>query len=223
MHVRIGPDPKRRLRIGRSVDGRPIEAVRVGDRSSEIKALVVGCIHGNECAGTTVTRILARSSPAVDLWLVPDLNPDGLALDRRQNAHGVDLNRNFPSEWKRGGRPWDAEYPGPKPLSEPETRSVARLIRRLNPSVTIWFHQPQGLVRAWGRSVPEARRYALLAGMRFKPIRWPRGSAPNWQNHRFPGTSSFVVELPAGTLTPRAADRQARAVLALLRDQVPGR
>ncbi len=223
MHVRIGPDPKRQFLIGRSVKGRPIEAVRVGDRSSEIKALVVGCIHGNECAGTAVTRILARSSPEVDLWLVPNLNPDGLVLRHRQNAHGVDLNRNFPSEWKRGGRPWDAEYPGPKPLSEPETRSAARLIRRVKPSVTIWFHQPQGLVRAWGRSVPEARRYAVLAGMRFERIRWPRGSAPNWQNHGFPGTSSFVVELPAGTLTARAADRQAHAVLAILRDQVPGR
>ena len=144
MHVRIGPDPKRQFLIGRSVKGRPIEAVRVGDRSSEIKALVVGCIHGNECAGTAVARILARSSPEVDLWLVPNLNPDGLAPRHRQNAHGVDLNRNFPSEWKRGGRPWDAEYPGPKPLSEPETRSAARLIRRVKPSVTIWFHQPRG-------------------------------------------------------------------------------
>jgi murein endopeptidase len=221
MHVRIRPDPKRRVRIGRSVEGRPIEAVSVGDRESGTKALVVGCIHGNECAGTGVTRILARSSPAIDLWLVPNLNPDGLVPDRRQNARGVDLNRNFPSEWKRGGRPWDAEYPGPKPLSEPETRAAAQLIRRLKPSVTIWFHQPQGLVRAWGRSIPLARQYARLAGMRFKPIRWPRGSAPNWQNQRFPGTSSFVVELPAGPLVRRAAHRQARAVLALLRAQMP--
>ncbi len=219
MHVRIGPDPKRRLRIGQSVEGRTIEALRVGDRGSGIKALVVGCIHGNECAGTRVTRILARSSPAIDLWLVPNLNPDGRALNRRQNARGVDLNRNFPSEWKRGGRPWDAQYPGPKPLSEPETRSAAELIRRLKPSVTIWFHQPQGLVRAWGGSIPEARLYARLAGMRFEPIRWPRGSAPNWQNRRFPGTSSFVVELPAGPLPPRAARRQAQAVLALVRER----
>ncbi len=52
--------------------------------------------------------------------------------------------------------------------------------------------------------------------MRFRAIRWPRGTAPNWQNHRFPGTSSFVVELPAGPLAPAAANRQARAVLALL-------
>jgi protein MpaA len=89
-------------------------------------------------------------------------------------------------------------------------------MRRIRPSVTIWFHQPQALVRAWGPSRPAARRYARLAGMRFRAIRWPRGTAPNWQNHRFPGTSSFVVELPAGPLTPGAANRQARAVLALV-------
>jgi protein MpaA len=216
MHVRIGPDPQRRVRIGRSARGQPIMAVRAGDVGSESKALVVGCIHGNECAGTAVTRILARSSPPVDLWVVSNLNPDGFALGRRQNARGVDLNRNFPSEWRAGGRPWDPEYPGPRPLSEPETRAAVRLMRRIRPSVTIWFHQPQALVRAWGPSRPAARRYARLAGMRFRAIRWPRGTAPNWQNHRFPGTSSFVVELPAGPLTPGAANRQARAVLALV-------
>jgi murein endopeptidase len=217
MHVRIGPDPTRRVRIGRSVRGTAITALRAGDMESPTRALVVGCIHGNECAGTAVTRILARSSSEVDLWVVSQLNPDGFALGRRQNARGVDLNRNFPSEWSAGGRPWDPEYPGPRPLSEPETRTAVRLIRRIRPTVTIWFHQPQALVRAWGQSVPAARRYAGLAGMSFRAIRWPRGTAPNWQNHRFPGTSSFVVELPAGPLTTAAANRQARAVLALLR------
>jgi murein endopeptidase len=215
MHVRIRPDPKRRIRIGRSVDGRPIEAIRVGDRASPTKALVVGCIHGDECAGSAVTGILARSSPSVDLWLVANLNPDGFALGTRQNARGVDLNRNFPSEW-RPGQPEAPEYPGPRPLSEPETRAAAQLIRRLKPSVTIWFHQPQALVRAWGESIPAARRYASLAGMRFRAIRWPRGSAPNWQNHRFKGAGSFVVELPPGPLAPKAANHQAHAVLALL-------
>ena len=52
--------------------------------------------------------------------------------------------------------------------------------------------------------------------MRFRAIRWPRGSAPNWQNHTFPGTSSFVVELPPGLLTNASANRKARAVLTLL-------
>jgi murein endopeptidase len=47
------------------------------------------------------------------------------------------------------------------------------------------------------------------------------GSAPNWQNG-FKETSSFVVELPAGQLTARAAHRQVRAVLAFLGELADG-
>jgi hypothetical protein len=214
MHVRLPGDGVRSAMVGTSTRGLPVRAFTIG--SGRPRTLVVGCIHGNECAGTAVTRILARSSPGVDLWVVSQFNPDGFALGRRQNARGVDLNRNFPSEWRAGGRPWDGEYPGPRPLSEPETRAAVRLIRRIEPTLTIWFHQPQTLVRAWGQSRPAARRYARLAGTRFRAIRWPPGTAPNWQNHFFPGTSSFVVELAPGPLTSEAANRHARAVLALL-------
>ncbi len=215
LHVRIRPDPLSRGRLGRSAQGRVLEAVRVGDPEASERVLVVGCIHGNECAGTAVTGILTQSAPDFDLWVLPNLNPDGRAARRRHNARGVDLNRNFPSEWKRRGRRWDPEYPGPRPLSEPETRAAVRLIERIRPDVTIWFHQPQALVRAWGPSMPSARRYAELAGMRFRAIRWPAGTAANWQNHRFGGSSAFVVELPAGALSSEAAARHARAVLAL--------
>jgi murein endopeptidase len=215
MHVRIGPDPERGVRIGRSARGRPIGAFRAGDTTSPTRALVVGCIHGNECAGTAVTRILARSSPAVDLWVVPNLNPDGFALRRRQNGRGVDLNRNFAAGWRPIGRRWDPEYSGLRPFSEPESRIARRLVLALQPDVTIWFHQPQTVVRAWGPSVPVARRYARLAGMRYRSIRWPPGTAPNWQNHRLPGPAAFVVELPPGALSAAAAARHAAAILQL--------
>src|SRR3954471_2248373 len=84
--------------IGRSVQGRAIRARLVGDPGAPTKVLVVGCIHGNETAGEAVTRRLRRLSPpaGVALWLVDEFNPDGCAADTRQNAHGVDLNRNFP-------------------------------------------------------------------------------------------------------------------------------
>jgi hypothetical protein len=49
--------------------------------------------------------------------------------------------------------------------------------------------------------------------MRFRALRWPNGSASNWQNHAFPGTSSFVVELPAGRLSAAAIERHVNAVL----------
>jgi protein MpaA len=203
--------------LGRSTRGRAIRAFRIGNPEGRPRVLVVGCIHGTECAGTAVTRrLIDLAHPiAADLWVVQNLNPDGLALGVRQNARGVDLNRNFASEWRPIGQRWDPQFSGPKPFSEAEARIARALILRIRPRVTIWFHQPQALVRAWGQSIPAARRYARVAGLPFRALRWPAGTASNWQNHRFPGTSSFVVELPAGELSARAADRHARAVLAL--------
>jgi protein MpaA len=208
----------RRVTLGRSSSGRSIRALELAGSDSRSRSiLVVGCVHGNECAGSRVTRLLAslRRRAGSDVWLVHDLNPDGSARGRRQNARGVDLNRNFPAGWRAGGKPWDRFYAGRRPLSEPETRSIARLIRRIRPETTIWFHQPQGLVRAWGESVGAARGYARRVGVPFRALRWPPGSATRWQNRRFAGSSSFVVELPAGPLALAAARRHAYAILAL--------
>jgi protein MpaA len=200
--------------LGRSVQGRPIDAIELGNPHGK-RVLVVGCIHGNECAGLAVVRDLERHPPRrIDLWLVPNLNPDGYAADTRGNAHGVDLNRNFPAMWKRIGALGDPQWSGPRPLSEPEARIAWRLVRRLRPAVTIWFHQPQGIVRAWGHSIPAARRFARLAGARFRALAWPNGTASNWQNHRYAHAASFVVELPPGPLAAADAARYAAAVRA---------
>jgi protein MpaA len=204
--------------VGRSVEGREITALARGDPDAERKFLVVGCIHGDECAGAAVVRRL-EAVPALSpfrLWLVRHLNPDGRAARTRTNARGVDLNRNFPAGWRAG--PPGPERGGPRPLSEPEARIATRLIQRLDPDVTIWFHQPQAVVRAWGQSVPVARRYARHAGVRFRAIRWPPGTAPRWQNTVL-GRTSFVVELPPGPLPAGAVRRYAAAVIALARSR----
>src|SRR3954466_6569949 len=186
------------LVVGHSVLGRPIEVVHRAGPGPRV--LVVGCVHGGECAALPVVRKLAGMRPGhEDLWLVPTLNPDGLAAGTRGNAHGVDRNRPFPG----GG--------------EPETRAAVAAIRRLHPDVTIWFHQPQGLVRAWGRSQAIAPRYATPpgpgfsrvatgAGMRVSRVEWPAGAATLWQNTAL-GERSFVVELPPGRLGARDVDR----------------
>ena len=208
--------------VGHSVQDRPIKVHRLGNAEASTKVLVVGCIHGNECAGTAITHNLLRRKPPAhfDLWVIHSVNPDGRILGIRQNARGVDLNRNFGSEWIPIGSRWDPEFSGPRPWSEPESRTVRSLVRTLHPKITIWFHQPQTLVRAWGQSVPMARKYASFAGMAFSKIRWPHGTAPNWQNHRFPGTSSFVVELAPGALSDRAAAHDAYAIIRLARTLV---
>jgi hypothetical protein len=101
-------------------------------------------------------------------------------------------------------------------LSEPETRLAARIIRALRPEATVWFHQHRGerpFVRAWGPSVPAARQFANLSGMPFHQMRWPAGTAPNWQNHEFRGSSSFVVELPRGDASPVMESRLSKALV----------
>ena len=202
------------IQIGRSVQGRPIVAIQVGNPHGP-RVLVVGCVHGNECAGITIIQALEHAHTSADLWLIPDLNPDGYAHATRQNADGVDLNANWSSGWQQGGKPWDFYYGGQRPFSERETRIARNLIERLRPQVTIWYHQHMNLVWAWGPSTAAGRRYARLSGMRFYHHPWLAGTAANWQNHHYPKASSFTVELPAGSLTRVAVANQARAVLAL--------
>jgi protein MpaA len=197
--------------VGHSVEGRRIVAYELGDPAAARKVLVVGCLHGNECAGIAVVNRLRRVGPleGVDLWLVPDANPDGHRAGTRGNAHGVDLNRNFPYRWRRLG---GAYYSGPRPASEPETRALIRLIRRLQPTVTIWFHQHLNMVVLTGGNLGLQRRFALLAGLRTGYIPGLTGTATGWSNATSPGTTAFVVELPAGRLSAKATARIARAV-----------
>jgi murein endopeptidase len=196
LHVRLQDDWPRRVLLGESGGGRPIYAYRLGNPTAR-KVLMVGSVHGNEPAGIAVTRRLLRASPPLraELWIVPDLNPDGRAAGTRSNAAGADLNRDF-------GR-----------FSQPETRVARALIRSIRPWLSVWYHQPQGLVRAYGPSVGVARAYARLAREPYRTIVWPAGTAARWQNRI--GERSFVVELGPGRLRPRAAARHVRAVLAL--------
>ena len=217
--VRVAAPARRRLNLGRSALGRPIRAVEVGRRTSRRKILVVGCIHGNEPAGIAIARRLEREPPPVpaDLWVIEDLNPDGVAVHTRQNARQVDLNRNFPWAWQRIGRRGDQQYSGPQPLSEPEARAAHELILRIHPAITIWFHQPLGLVDESGGDIQIERRLASLSGLPLRRLTRYPGSAAGWQNHRMPGTTAFVVELPPGPLGPRRLSRYTRAVLSLAR------
>ena len=202
--------------IGHSVERRPITALAIGPASAKRRILVVGCIHGNECAGLAITSALARIPVArgVQLWLLAAANPDGTAADTRQNAHGVDLNRNFPYDWQPISDP--TYYSGPRPASEPETRALMALIVHIHPAVTISYHQHEDLVDmsdGGDRGIP--RRYARLAGLRATCTPLLGGTASLWANHALPGTTAFVVELPAGPVGAAALGAHLRAVRAI--------
>jgi protein MpaA len=215
--IPAAPHVHRAVMLGRSVQGRPIWAFEVGDPRSPRRILVVGCIHGNEPAGVAIADALARGRPVAgaDLWIVPDLNPDGVAANTRQNADRVDLNRNFPWQWRPLGPPGSTFYSGPRALSEPESRIAQRLVLRVRPQVSIWFHQHLDAVDESGGDVRIERRFASLVDMPLRRLTRYPGSATGWENRTLPGTTSFVVELPAGRLTNKRVAIFTRAIRSL--------
>jgi carboxypeptidase T len=112
--------------IGRSLEDRPIWALRIGERrASELKLLFMGCHHAREWISVEVAYLLAEhlvtnagQAPVRDwlqrgeIWVAPMVNPDGHEYsrtrdrlwrkNRRQNADGsigVDPNRNYGYMW----------------------------------------------------------------------------------------------------------------------------
>jgi len=92
-------------------------------------------------------------------------------------------------------------------------------IQRIDPQVSVWYHQPWGAVLAC-RGTPEAAvRYAALARMRTSCRgRGLRGTAISWQRDVLPGAQAFVVEFGGGAITQGIARRHARALAIIARD-----
>jgi predicted deacylase len=137
----VTPTP---LVIGTSVAGRPLEVFRFGEGSS--RRMIVAGIHGGYEWNTIALaeELVAFLSEKPDvipdertLFILRALNPDGEArsngFEGRANESGVDLNRNWPVDWRPGWPPagcWNflPISPGPHPVSEPETSSLMNFV-----------------------------------------------------------------------------------------------
>ena len=171
--------------------------------------------------GLEVVERLRNSSDIpedLNLWIIPTVNPDGLAASVRGNARGVDLNRNFATDdWRVVGQ-GSEKFSGETAASEVETQAVQQFILDQQPLLVVWWHQ-------FGYYVDEQRtvanfelieRFAELTGM---PITYVGcgstpcvGNATVFINTRVDGASSFVVELPR-QVSDAAIDQQATAFL----------
>jgi protein MpaA len=182
---------------GRSVQGRDIEAfVRAVDAPRR-RVLVIGGLHGNEPGTPPAVRGLVQAAIATDIevWLVPVANPDGSAAGMRCNANGVDLNRNFPWDW----RPEDG---GPAPLSEPETQALVTLVEQLRPDIVIWVHQPLGYVSAIGAtSAALETAWADATGLPVRRDVTQHGGGESWSAF-VAGVPSMLVEIDGWAATP---------------------
>jgi len=130
--------------LGRSVQGKPIEMTVFGQDGETI--LILGALHGNEPTSAALAERLIQYLQANPqtyqgrrVAVVPVVNPDGLALGTRENANGVDINRNFPAN----NFPADPgrDYPGgPYAVSERETLAVLTATRQLQPARIVSIH-----------------------------------------------------------------------------------
>lgn len=139
--------------FGRTARGMPLMAHKFGEFKRQI--LVLGGVHGNEPEGVILAMGL------VDKWLtdypyrlqttvVPVFNPDGYERASRVNFHGVDLNRNLPTQ------DWTATQlnprypPGPFAGSEPENQALMQWLEVNKPELIISLHSWHPLLNVNG-------------------------------------------------------------------------
>ena len=159
-----------------SVQGTPLYVRDVGGSTGKLRVLVIGAMHGDELSSASVALhwIRLASDERMDMpqpvhWrFLPVMNPDGMLAHppRRINARGVDLNRNFPTPnwekdapvyWQRRTGKDPRRWPGPQPLSEPETRFLHEQMQKFRPHLIVSIHAPYGVLDFDGPSVPPSR------------------------------------------------------------------
>jgi predicted deacylase len=206
--------------LGKSVRGREIRAWHM-DNTADGKrkgptVVLISTMHGNEGHTRQILQSLrtGRSIHGADVWLVPVYNPDGLAAHSRRNAHGVDLNRNYPYKWAD----LDGNYEsGPRPGSEPETRAMMRFLREVKPDYVLSFHQPLHGVDIDNKRPGFSRRVANILNLPATTLDCGgvcHGTMTGWYNHHFRGFA-LTVEYgarPPKRLMTRTAPRQVLAI-----------
>lgn len=201
---------------GVSVQGRTLYQRDVMAPDAKVRVLVVGAMHGDELSSAAVALHWiqrAVETPSNVHWrFIPALNPDGLMARpaKRVNARGVDLNRNFPTpNWTRDARIyWEQRtqkdprrWPGPKPLSEPESKFFHEEMERFQPDLIVSIHAPYGVLDFDGPTVPPAR----LGRLYLDQVGIFPGSLGNYGGvHK--GMPVVTIELPSAIRTPLDAE-----------------
>jgi len=197
----------RKISFGISVEGRALDCFILGEGKEVV--FIMAAIHGNEPAGPPLVRELVgyldgnpRYLSGKTVVLMPVANPDGLLANKRLNANGVDLNRNFAT-----GNWVENEAGGPTPRSEPETRVIEQLIRQYKPARIVSIHQPTDMdVGGLAREAPRgcidydgpgkalAERMAQYCELEVNKLGAQRGSLGSYAGQEL-GIACITMEL----------------------------
>lgn len=133
-----------------------------------------------------------------DFWFLPVINPDGYmhsqtsdrlwrkTRSKRSFCPGVDPNRNYPFHWRESGassNPCHETFAGPKPLSEPETEALAKILSANKDRISMYIslHSysqlillPYGYARAYPDNYNEMMKVALRGQSAIASVRGTR-------------------------------------------------
>lgn len=157
------------LKSGTSVEGAQIESFRSEKKGQTYLYLMAG-VHGDEVEGVYLLQQLFEwlqgdiQDINTSIIVVPIVNVDGYRAGTRVNSHGVDLNRNLPSQsWTSEAR--EAKYnPGPTPMSEPENKYLDKLFKKFPPHLIISFHSWKPFINYNGKCDEHANFLSKLNG-----------------------------------------------------------
>jgi hypothetical protein len=167
--------------LGQSLEGREMWALKISDNpgvdEDEPEVLICGNHHAREVISVIIPLHIAEellSGYGTDpdytdwvnnreIWIVPVVNPDGLTYvestdlfwrKNRRGGYGVDLNRNYETEWGHDNNgssssTSSATYRGASPASEPETQNMQALFNSRNFVYSISYHSHGNLI-LWG-------------------------------------------------------------------------
>ncbi|HSV87741.1 MAG TPA: M14 family zinc carboxypeptidase [Bacteroidales bacterium] len=131
--------------IGRSVEGREILVLKAGDedqpeRGEKLRVLIFSQQHGNEQSSKEAALLMLAEIAngrhqnwfrELEIWIVPQVNPDGSEVNQRRNAANLDLNRDHLL------------------LQSPEINALHALFHKYMPHVTIDVHEYQPFTPSW--------------------------------------------------------------------------
>lgn len=134
--------------------------LKILNNSGLKKVLIVGVFHGDEPQGEFfINKYLEKEHKDSKnaLYFIPRLNKN----NKRTNANGVDLNRNFPTKnWQKSAR--GDYFGGDMPNSEEETRFLVNLIEDNSFDAIVTIHAPYKIINYDGPALELAQKISSI-------------------------------------------------------------
>lgn len=215
---------------GYSENGRALVCHRIGEENADSRILLVFGVHGFEDSydhDGEVLRLIAhrvieffasQMPDGVALYVVPCANPDGLLEGTtkngfgRCNARGLDINRDFPVDWKEDYH--SRTKTGAAPFSTAEARALRDLVEQIAPDFAADIH---GWIDAVYGSSPSAEIFAQAFGMKRRSIR-SGGTLAQWMQTTL--EDAILLELPANPNEGKYVARNSEALIQAIQNWI---